>query len=91
MRNFTSLLAAAMLSACAYTTTQSTPQLDQRFGLDTRMTLAQQILYQDGGRANARENGRVDGMDGRSARAAYERYQKAAGEAQPSLLSGGAK
>jgi hypothetical protein len=87
MRNLPILLASGMLTACAYTTAPTTPQWDNRFGLDTRMTLAQQVLYADAGR----NRDPVVGMDGRSARAAYERYQKAAGEQQPSLMNGGAK
>lgn len=76
---------AAIVSACAATT----PMLDSRFGLDTRMALAQQITN-PGARRNPDP---VAGMDGRSAHAAYQRYQKAAGETQqaPSLMKGDAK
>lgn len=77
---------AGILSACVATT----PTFDSRFGLAARMTLAQQIANP----AAARNTDPVAGMDGSSARAAYERYQKAAGETQqqqPSLINGGAK
>ncbi len=84
MRYFLILLAAGMLSSCADTT----PHWDRRFGLDTRTTLALQIADP----AAARNTDPVAGMDGRSARAAYDRYQKASGEQQqPSVLNGGAK
>lgn len=87
MRYLLPLLAAGTLSACASPLVQTTPQWDSRFGLDTRMVLAQQILHPDG----ARNTDPVAGMDGRSARAAYERYQKNGGEQQTPLLNNGAK
>ncbi|TFW31181.1 hypothetical protein [Duganella callida] len=65
MRYLILLPALGVLSACA--------PLADRFGIDTRITLAQQHMYPDAGRNTAP----VDGMDGRSAHAAYERYQKA--------------
>jgi len=84
MRYFLILLAAGMLSSCADTT----PHWDRRFGLDTRTTLALQIADPTA----ARNTDPVTGMDGRSARAAYDRYQKASGDQQqPSVLNGGAK
>ena len=84
MRHLLILLAAAALCACADTT----PKFDSRFGIDTRLTLAQQILHRDAG-ANTDP---VEGMDGRSARAVYERYQKAGGEQpQAPIMSGSAK
>ncbi|NYE62991.1 hypothetical protein FHW58_004213 [Duganella sp. 1224] len=83
MRHLLILLAAGMLSACA----QTTPQWDSRFGVDTRATLALQIAVPAAGR----NTDPVAGMDGHAARAAYERYQKAGGEQQPSVLNGGAK
>jgi hypothetical protein len=88
MRYFFILLTAGTLSSCANTTVQTTPEWDRRFGRDTRMALAQQILApQAAGNADP-----VAGMDGRSARAAYERYQKASGEQpQKSIMSGEAK
>lgn len=82
MRYLTILLAAS-LSACAATT----PQWDQRFGFDTRLVLAQQVMYPEA----ARNADPVSGMDGRSARAAYERYQKASGEQAQSVMTSGAK
>lgn len=78
------ILLAGLLSACASTT----PQWDQRFGLDVRMALMQQVANP----AASRNTDPVAGMDGRSARAAYERHQKAGGETpQQSLMSGGVK
>ena len=88
MRHLSSLLAACLLSACAGLTVQTTPQWDSRFGIDTRLTLTQQISDPQAGR-NADP---VSGMDARSARAAYERYLKAGGEASSySSLTSGAK
>lgn len=83
MRYLLCLLAAGALSGCASLST--TPQWDARFGIDTRTTLALQIIDPDAGR----NGGSVAGMDGRAARSAYERYQKAAGEPaqQPSSLT----
>lgn len=83
MRYLLILLAAGTLSSCV----QTTPQWDSRFGLDTRMTLAQQVANP----ASGRNTDPVAGMDGRSARNAYERYQKASGEQQPSVMNGGVK
>ena len=78
------ILLAGALSACASTT----PHWDSRFGLATRTALMQQV-------ANPAAAGNANpaaGMDGRAARAAYERYQKAGGEtSSQSLMSGGAK
>jgi hypothetical protein len=87
MRNILLLLAAGTLTACAPVLVQTTPQWDARFGVDTRMVLAQQIMHPDA----ARNTNPVSGMDGRSARSVYERYQKAGGEQQQSSLMGGAK
>lgn len=61
-------LLAGLLAACAPTT----PQLDQRFGATVRGAFARQIIDPAAG-ANADP---VAGIDGRSARAAFERYQK---------------
>ena len=86
MRYLTILLACALCILCACTST--TPYWDQRFGVDTRMALTQQVANP----ASARNADPVAGMDGRSARAAYERYQKAGSEPQQtSLMNGGAK
>jgi len=89
MRNLLILLAAVTLSACASLQVQTTPQWDSHFGADVRATLAQQILYPAAGS----NSDPASGMDGRSARAAYERYLKNAGEpaAQAPVLNGGAK
>ena len=87
MRYLLPLLAAGALSACASHLVQTTPQWDARFGVDTRMALAQQIMYP----AAARNTDPVAGMDGRSARSAYERYQKTSGEQAAPLLNSGAK
>jgi hypothetical protein len=84
MMRYLSILLAGVLSACVSTT----PHWDSRFGVDTRMALAQQIAHP----AAARNADPVAGMDGRSARAAYERYQKAGSDQpQTSLMNGGAK
>ena len=82
---YLSILLAGALSACAGTT----PHWDSRFGLATRLAMRQQVADP----AASRNADPVAGMDGRSARAAYERYQKAAGESpsSPSLMNGGAK
>ncbi|MYM23082.1 hypothetical protein GTP46_10535 [Duganella sp. FT135W] len=77
------ILLAGVLSACASTT----PQWDARFGIDTRMALAQQVLQPAAGR----NTDPVMGMDGRSARAAYERYQKAGSEQPQTMMNNGAK
>lgn len=87
MRYLLPLLAAGMLSACADLPVQTTPRWDARFGIDTRMALAQQILRPEA----ARNTDPVAGMDGRGGRAAYERYQKNSGEQQSPLLNNGAK
>jgi hypothetical protein len=77
------ILLAGFLSACA----QTTPQWDARFGIDARMVLARQVMHPEA----ARNTNPVDGMDGRSARTAYERYQKAGPEQQQSTMTSGAK
>lgn len=82
MRYLTILLAGA-LCACA----QTTPQWDARFGIETRVMLAQQVMRPEA----VRNTDPVAGMDGRSARAAYERYQKAGAEQQPATTTSGAK
>ena len=79
MRYLLCLPAAFMLSACASVLVPTTPQWDARFGADVRTALAQQVIHPDAGR-NADP---VAGMDGRAARAAYERYQKASSEPAP--------
>lgn len=84
MRYLTILL-AGLLPACANTT----PHWDARFGIDTRMALVQQVMHPEA----ARNTDPVAGMDGRSARAAYERYQKSGAEQQPAttITASGAK
>jgi hypothetical protein len=79
MRYLFCLPAAFMLCACASVLVPTTPRWDARFGADVRNTLAQQVIHPDAGR-NADP---VAGMDGRSARSAYERYQKASSEPAP--------
>jgi hypothetical protein len=62
------ILLSGLLAACAPTT----PQLDQHFGATVRGAFARQIVDPAAG-ANPDP---VAGIDGRSARAAFERYQK---------------
>lgn len=64
----TAALAASLLQGCVHTT----PDWDLRFGDATRIALAQQISQPEA----ARNADPVAGMDGRAARAAFERYQK---------------
>ncbi|NHZ44746.1 hypothetical protein [Massilia aquatica] len=65
-----SLLAATLwLGACS-----STPHWDARFGQSLRTALAAQAI--DPGAAHA--NRTVSGLDGKSAAAAHERYQRSA-------------
>lgn len=71
-RHCGAILLAALLAACA----PSTPQLDQRFGTTVRGAFARQIIDPAAG-ANADP---VAGIDGRSARVAFERYQKSFAE-----------
>lgn len=59
-------LAAALLSACA----QTTPRWDERFGESVRANLAVQVINPAAG-ANPNP---AAGIDGKAARAAYERY-----------------
>ncbi|MTV41574.1 hypothetical protein [Duganella radicis] len=80
MRYLLPMLAASTLSACA-------AHPPQPVGFDTRLVLAQQIMHPEA----ARNSDPVAGMDGRTARSAYERYQKASGEQPASLLGNGAK
>lgn len=78
-------LLAALLTACV----QRAPQLDAQFGDAVRIARAQQIANP----AAAANLDPVRGLDGRSAGAALERYQKTfVGPAAPgaqSLLGGG--
>ncbi len=66
---------AALLAACAPTT----PQLDRRAGDAVRIAFAQQVAH-PGAAANPDP---VAGLDGKSARAALERYQKSFVEPAP--------
>jgi hypothetical protein len=79
MRYLLCLLAAGTLSACATAVVPTTPYWDGHFGDDVRIALARQIIDPDAGR-NADP---VAGMDGRAARSAFERYQKASSEPAP--------
>lgn len=85
MRYLFSLPAACVLTACALQPPSSTPQWDRQFGDSTRVALARQIITPEAGR----NPDPVAGMDGHSARAAYERYLKAGSEAaaQPSSFA----
>ena len=85
MRYLLSLPAACMLAACVLQPPSSTPQWDRHFGESARMTLARQIIEPEAGR----NPDPVAGMDGKAARAAYDRYQKAGGDpaAQPSSFT----
>src|SRR5438067_13152208 len=77
------LASSALLAGCAHTT----PDWDAHFGDAARIALAQQVADPQA----ARKAGPAAGMDGRAARAAYERYQKSFNEAaaQPAPLVGG--
>ncbi|MFM9433478.1 type IV pilus biogenesis protein CpaD/CtpE [Janthinobacterium sp. CG_23.3] len=66
---------AALLAGCAPTT----PQLDRRAGDAVRIAFAQQVA-RPGAAANQDP---VAGMDGKSARAVLERYQKSFAEPAP--------
>ena len=79
MRYSIYLLAAGTLSACASPMLQTTPQWDSHFGADVRIALARQVVNPEAGR----NPDPVAGMDGRAARSAYERYQKASIETAP--------
>jgi hypothetical protein len=79
MRYLLCLLTAGTLSACATGVTSTTPQWDARFGADVRIALARQIIDPAAGR----NTDPVAGMDGRAARSAFERYQKASSEPAP--------
>lgn len=79
MRTLFGLPLACTLASCALPFTPTTPQWDRHFGDIARVTLAQQVID-----ANAVRNGDpVAGMDGRAARAAFERYQKTSSDPAP--------
>lgn len=73
------LTAALLLPACAVTT----PHWDGRFGDAVRATTAAQVANP----AAARNPDPVNGIDGRAARAASERYERSF--AQPPDTNGG--
>jgi len=68
-------LLAALTCGCSVLPASSTPEWDQRFGMRARATLASQIA-----RTEPTSSDAAAGMDGRKARAAYQRYQQAAGD-----------
>ena len=72
------VLTALLLPACAVTT----PHWDGRFGAAVRATTAAQVANP----AAARNPDPVNGIDGRAARAASERYERSF--AQPSEANG---
>lgn len=71
------LIAASigLLCACA----ETTPAWDAAFGTSVKMATAQQTLNPDASRNDAP----VNGLDGRSAREAINRYQKSFVEKEP--------
>ena len=80
------LALAATVTACA----ETTPRWDSSFGNTVRSTFAAQIINP----AAARNANPVNGMDGRAAQAAQQKYESAsadpaAGAAPPSLMNGG--
>ncbi|WP_374362670.1 hypothetical protein [Pseudoduganella danionis] len=70
------LLLATLCCGCSTQLSTSTPDWDQHFGSRARATLALQVAY-----PAAASSDTAAGMDGRKARAAYERYQKAGADA----------
>lgn len=73
------LLVSAALSA-ALQGCSTTPRFDERFGDAVRANMAAQLLDP----AAARNANPVTGMDGVSARAVHERYQRSFSEKTPS-------
>ncbi|TWI63049.1 hypothetical protein IP91_03889 [Pseudoduganella lurida] len=74
------LIGLGMLAGCA--SPAATPHWDARFGMATRAAFAAQVLHPEA----ARDGRPVDGMDGPSAAAAQQRYQKSFAE-PPSAAS----
>ena len=73
MRLVLSMLALCALAACTNSPQgRSTPRWDRQFGDNARATLALQVIDPDAGR----NPNPAAGMDGRAARAGYERYQR---------------
>lgn len=78
----TSLIMATMicaLSGCGEAILRTTPQWDVRFGDATRAAFAKQVMNPNAGRDNRPANG----LDGQSAAAAQQRYQKSFDAPQP--------
>ena len=78
----TRLIMAAMvcaLSGCGEALLRTTPQWDARFGDTTRAAFAQQVINPSAGRDGRQANG----LDGHSAAAAQQRYQKSFAAPQP--------
>ena len=73
--SFLAPLLLVLTCGCSVLPASSTPEWDQHFGMRARATLASQVV-QTGPVSRAE----VAGMDGRKARAAYQRYQQAAGD-----------
>ena len=59
----------------------TTPHWDEQFGYSTQALLAQQLRNPDASQANADRP--VDGIDGRAARGAMDRYPKSYAPAEP--------
>jgi len=83
---FTSWLVLALTGGALHGCVSSTPHWDARFGAANRANLAAQVI-DPAAAANANP---TLGVDGRAARAAYERYQQSyARPEQPAALLGG--
>ncbi|MBB3223780.1 hypothetical protein [Pseudoduganella umbonata] len=67
------------LTGCGEAIMRTTPQWDARFGDATRAAFAQQVIHPGAGR----DNRPVNGLDGHSAAAAQQRYQKSFAEPAP--------
>ena len=76
---FLTPLLLVLTCGCSVLPASSTPEWDQHFGMRARATLASQVVQT--GPVNSAD---AAGMDGRKARAAYQRYQQAAGDTAPS-------
>lgn len=74
-RSLALALLLALCAGCATFSTSTTPEWDRQFGTRVRATLALQLAD-----PCAPASDTAAGMDGRKARAAYQHYQKAAGE-----------
>lgn len=83
----TGAIALMALAGCAPTT----PVFDRNFGDSARILQAQQT--RDPAAAEANRDRSVDGLDGRAAKQAYDRYQKSFGDppkaANPFLIGVG--